>query len=488
MTCASFILLLPIVVPTFVEVPTYEYNYNVNSAFSLQSQSGKDYYRLISSTNTSIEECAESASLYKNESNPTERCLSATFFKSPVNVSYSNQCWCYVLPKWIPLISTEADSVQLLWPCASGSDCSYNGECNVQGSCTCYNGWKGGRCQELDLQEVDIKNPGVRLVDSNGQNVSTWGAPILFDSVRGMYHSWASEMLYSCGINSWVTNSHIVHATSPTPFGPWTRLEEVVPAFAHEPDVVIGPHGELVMVYSFFQMPSNSSSNFCTQCANGMTLFEEVKNGCGPNRTHIFHQMMMISNGFDEPWGEPFEITKLTAPWDWNLALTILSNGTAVGLVRALFPWRADDYSDNSTWHSVGGSPEGPGLIDSNVEDPAVWVDKNGVFHAIFHSMDVSGQSTPYLGGHAYSEDGAFWIYTGTAYGNRANYSDGSWQVFLRRERPHLVFASDGTTPIALSNGVQYSSPGNISCVIGNTPSPCDPIFTLVTPIGGGQR
>lgn len=155
-----------------------------------------------------------------------------------------------------------------------------------------------------------------------------------------------------------------------------------------------------------------------------------------------------------------------------------------MGLVRALFPWRADDYSDNTTWHSVGGSPEGPGLPDSNVEDPSVWIDKNGVYHAIFHSMDIEGQSNPYLGGHAYSVDGASWVYTGTAYGNSQNYTDGSFQTFLRRERPHLLFSEDGTTPIALSNGVQYAVENNVTCTIGGAVSVCDPIFTLVTPIG----
>lgn len=289
--------------------PVYQYYPNVNSAFSINSGGGRPYYRLISTTNSSIEECAVSAALYVNESNPSERCLSASFFKAPANASYNQQCWCYVLPKWIPLISNEADSVQLLWPCVGNSDCSYNGECNDQ-SCDCSTGWKGSRCQELDLQEVNATNPGLRLVDENGQNISTWGAPMLMDKESGLWHAWASEMLYSCGINSWTTNSHIVHATSKTPFGPWTRLEEVVPSFAHEPDVVQGPRGDLVMVYSFFRMPSNSSP--CTQCANGMTLNEDVKNGCGPNRTHTFHQMMMISPGFNQPWGEPFEITKVS--------------------------------------------------------------------------------------------------------------------------------------------------------------------------------
>ena len=34
-------------------------------------------------------------------------------------------------------------------------------------------------------------------------------------------------------------------------------------------------------------------------------------------------------------------------------------------------------------------------------------------------------------------------------------YDDGSVEAVVRRERPQLVFASDGHTPLYLSNGVQ---------------------------------
>jgi len=72
---------------------------------------------------------------------------------------------------------------------------------------------------------------------------------------------------------------------------------------------------------------------------------------------------------------------------------------------------------------------------------------------------------------------------TGAAYGNNASYSDGTWQAFARRERPHFLFAADGVTPIALSNGVQYAAPPGVNCTIAGSPAPCDPIFTLVQPV-----
>jgi len=170
----------------------------------------------------------------------------------------------------------------------------------------------------------------------------------------------------------------------------------------------------------------------------------------------------------------------------WNTALTILPNRTAIAGLRALFPWRAEDYADNTTWHAMppGTDGQGPALPDSNIEDPALWFDfRRGAFHAIMHTMDAGGPGGAYCGGHAFSTNGWQWTYSGTAYSCAQNYSDGSWQEFARRERPHILFAPDGVTPIALSNGVQYAAPANVTCKIGGSPYLCDPIFTLVAPL-----
>lgn len=357
-------------------------------------------------------------------------------------------------------------------------DCSYNGACGASsGTCTCDAAWGGPRCAELQLLPVDPERPGLRLTDAAGRNVSTWGAPMLRDAATNTWHAWASEMEEGCGINSWTTNSHVVHATAAAPGGPWTRREEVFAAFAHEPDVVLGPKGELVMAFSYFEEP-NSTGFRCTQCADGVTLSQEYKNGCGGNRMHGFCQIVAVAPGFDQPFGSAFDVTALSVSWDWNTALLILPNGSAVAVLRALFPWLAEIYADNSTWHPVGaceGCAQGPAMPDSNVEDPYIYRDKRGVYHTIMHSMDAG---LPFCGGHAFSVDGWTWVYTGAAYGNNVSYADGSWQYFTRRERPHLLFADDGFTPIALSNGVQYAV--NATCDINGQPTLCDPIFTLV--------
>ena len=53
------------------------------------------------------------------------------------------------------------------------------------------------------------------------------------------------------------------------------------------------------------------------------------------------------------------------------------------------------------------------------------------------------------------------WNVTGVAYGNNVSFTDGTTELFTRRERPHLIWDAPTTgvgvrTPVALSNGVQY--------------------------------
>ena len=61
----------------------------------------------------------------------------------------------------------------------------------------------------------------------------------------------ASELLHHCGIDSWTSNNRIVHATSRGGVT-FSRRAVVVPAFAHEPNVIRAPSGEWVMYYTSF--------------------------------------------------------------------------------------------------------------------------------------------------------------------------------------------------------------------------------------------
>ena len=451
--------------PTVVAYPMTNLAYPVGEG----SGGGASPYVAPLGRAPSLAACTALAAAWRNASAPVpaqSRCASATWLRAPANASQAGACLCRADARWLPYPSAGADSARLLWPCAGAADCSHNGACAADGSCVCRPAWTGARCGELALQPVDAAAPGLRLRNASGHNVSTWGAAMLRDGATGVWHAWASQLAGGCGLNSWTSNSRIVHATAASPGGPWSLRAVVARVFAHEPDVVRGPAGEWVLAYSTWPLPRGAPR--CTDCAGGETLNHSAHTGCGANASHAFRTVLAVAPAPGGPWAPPVELRPLDAPWDWDLALTILPNRSAVAVLRALFTWHAADYANASSWAPVGGAPEGPPLADANVEDPYIWREGDGVFHAIVHAMDADAR---FCGGHAWSEDGRSWTYTGFAWGNAANYTDGSWQVFSRRERPHLLFDGDGAgaAPIALSTGVQYGER--------------DAVFTLVQPL-----
>ena len=80
------------------------------------------------------------------------------------------------------------------------------------------------------------------------------------------------------------------------------------------------------------------------------------------------------------------------------------------------------------------------------------------------------------VGCHAFSVDGAFWVYTGTAYTSLVHFTDGDSVLLNRRERPHVVFAGGTTTPVALSNAAQTGGGDG------------DRTFTLVQAVRAGKQ
>jgi hypothetical protein len=350
---------------------------------------------------------------------------------------------------------------------------------------------------------VDRAKLGFREVNqSTGANVSTWGAPVLWDEVSQQWHGWAAEMVNDCGINPWEANSQIVHIVGDQPTGPFRREEVFAPPFAHEPSVARGPKGFWVVLYSAFNAISSrvsvdqkgyNAASFaqavCTNCSQGRSLSPVGSTGCPLQRgkpeylKHTFVQMMAIGKGPYGPWRHQ-EIHPLTTAWDWNTALTINADGSAVALIRGGMVWHAENYADNRTWHPVGvpDNTQSPQWSYS-VEDPFIWRDGNGIFHALAHAFD------PFYGIHAFVHpehvpknfsDGVTamnWTVSGAAYGNTVEFIDGTSFAFVRRERPHLVWGpgQEGVMPVALTNGVQYGAYAN---AVGD-----DGVFSLSQPI-----
>lgn len=127
--------------------------------------------------------------------------------------------------------------------CITSADCAFNGECikdpvvvssqhngsgssnmhketkidpEAPGRCECFAGWKGQTCEILDLLPVDPERVGLVLPNHDS---STWGGSVVYHD--GLYHMFASEILYNCGLYSWTTNSQVCSL----PYGLFFRID-----------------------------------------------------------------------------------------------------------------------------------------------------------------------------------------------------------------------------------------------------------------------
>lgn len=189
------------------------------------------------------------------------------------------------------------------------------------------------------------------------------------------------------------------------------------------------------------------------------------------------------------PWSKPellFAAEREETNMDTNLAVVILQNGSVVGIGRTgggptgiiahlvtAGHWK-DPSSYTGRWRTML-FPNTTILPSSGVEDPFVYVDRAGIFHAVFHNQEEDDDEK-LCGGHAYSQDGLQWTFTGAAWGNTVEFGDGTSYSFSRRERPHLVFDASATI-VGLTTGVQFGKTSPVS-IDGE-----DSCYTLYQPV-----
>ena len=410
--------------------------------------------------------------------------------------------------------------------CSSDMSCSLNGVCaHPTGQCVCDTAWTGDRCQTLRVLPAD-RASGLRLrgntdrsddatagsssssavpaapssssSSSTGgagvppRNISTWGGAVQYSEEDGLWHMWASQMRGFCGIQSWSTNSQVVHATASSPRGAYALAPTaggtganssiVWPRFAHEADVTRGPGGEWVMYFVMNPAPEaeEDCSNLTTTRATTASHKAAAAGGLvgSGNLRYRGDQptYMSVAQSAVGPWSSPQVVIPVNnfSNADSNLAAVIRTNGSVVGLWRVrTFPAAAPGGSSRihlltaSDWrdpasYTVAREELFPGVGYRGTEDPHVYRDARGGFHAIFHHMDDADcpnvDDLPACGAHAFSADGRAWTYGGVAFGRSVTFTDtGAAFDFVRRERPHMIFGKDGTTPVAVTNGVAFA-------------------------------
>ena len=419
----------------------------------------------------------------------TTGCNSYTYYKTPSDTSHYQQCWAYMNNHmWFPYAYSNSDCGRIIQACQSDVNCSYNGVCNSKtGNCSCDAGWYGYTCNNLNLLPA-IPNTGYNYTNSSF-NTSPWGGSIQYDSKNKVYSMMVAEMEYNCGINSWTTNSQIVFAqTSDNNYiSKYSRINRMLVPFAHSPDIIYASNtNEYVLIY--VHNKTNNDVPPCRLCNSGWT-----PSGCKSQNVSEVTAIRYISGdnlsvAWDiNQWSNPIELYNI-GEGDSNFAAQINDDGGLVGMMRtgatSLYLVTAKDWKDNSSYvlHNNGGdgNQDSPGLFpyltENGMEDPYVWKDCNGRWHALFHNrMPADPYDSQLLcGSHAYSDtNGTKWILGGTAFSNTVvfNVTDENGEkydnvTFSRRERPHLVF--DGCKPAAITSGVEFYK---------------DKTFTLIQPI-----
>ena len=397
--------------------------------------------------------------------------------------------------------------------CTEEWHCSLNGVCDVSsGRCACDSGWKGSQCATLDLLPAAPlrERAGYQQVDG-GFNTSSWGGAVVRDD-EGSYHMYNAEFVHHTPVGMWKDASRVTHAKAVLSgevgaIGEYKRAAgaagvvsrgmcpeqpETQGVWAHAPDARRAPTGEYVVWYE------QHDCNWTV--ADWTPPFNQSKNSKGGQnwgrsfRDNFAPTMMVYSDSPDGPWSEPVNVlgsydfmnNSLMDPRgqdpDKVLSATILKNGSAVGLFRSLFnlldpdptsrggfmvqvehivrarnwknasDWTADVVTRNPAWGAGGADNPGglmfPYLTHRGLQDPFIWADAKGRFHQLAQFLD----STTSV--HSFSDDpnAETWHFGGVCFSNTVE----GVGTMARRERPHLIFGLDGTTPIALTNGVTH--------------------------------
>ncbi|KAJ9458709.1 hypothetical protein DIPPA_16875 [Diplonema papillatum] len=398
-------------------------------------------------------------------------CWSYTWYQPGDAQGLGNGCWCATTKyfDWSPHRAGTATSGRVWRGCGSDYDCALNGACNPSTrTCACYPGWIGAACSRLN--ETAAGNAAGYQKTESGANVSSWGGPVWHDAGNGTYHMFVSEMINHCGLDTWASNSRIMHAVSDTLEGPYEAREELFPPFSHEPDVKRAPDGTYAMFFTQ-RVPSNFTA--CASCTNGST-----PQSCAlfPAHPDTDPTKLSTSPGLNGPWSAPVTVMENTFS-DANLS-PLISNGSALlGLWRTflqpnaskgysrIHTVTASDYKNPATYRYSTSYADSPDLFNLGgpTEDPFLYTDRNGKYHALFHNM----YGCMPCGGHAYSDDGEHWTYTGgDAYGDvlKQTVAGVTYDNKVnRRERPHLVFDPETNDPILLTTGV---IPGWYACLV----------------------
>ena len=392
----------------------------------------------------------------------------------------------------LDMLASVATLLLAVSGCVTDEDCSLNGLC-TSSTCVCDSGWRGDDCGLVHLAPV-VLGSGYNLTGDE-RPTSSWGANIFPDEDLAQnpntWHMYASEFTEHCDIRHWSPNSRIVHTVSTSgPLGPYSFANEVVPAFAHNPKVLKAPDGTWLMYTIGVKVPKQSLFNCSKHLYKGTPgrhLSEgtpvvrknkrrqkkNIKKRKGPGRTPGNRESnitLYTAPSLTGPWtsqgvvlgendqGTWDEDTSNPSPW-------ILPSGEVLLMYRGCVVGGGGCHNE---YIGVASAPSWRGpytrllktpiLPGTPAEDPSFWVDKRGHFHFLMHYIPDKVK----VARHAFARNytGPWSLHkTSIPYTTLVALDGGGSIEFHKRERPHFVFAADGTTPTHMITGVVTPGP-----------------------------
>lgn len=363
--------------------------------------------------------------------------------------------------------------------CTNGSqtDCSLNGEC-VNGACHCDPGWRGEKCNFLNLQPPDKTGKFGYRNDS----MPTWSGNVIYEA--GRYHFFVTAKADNTPPNNasdhYMCNTKIVRLSSEFIDGPFVYEEDVLPLYHHEVHAIRSPDNMVLLYVIVFR---------------GGVYPGPISGGCKPpphgRPYNSSHEVIALawSESVKGPWKERVIFNDWPGPSDrqsWHCqtncpSVTFTPNGTVVMALRALQCQSSKSYDTRTSIAIVTAPhwsanytllspepifyPRTPmtwpiSLVDpSNQtmanEDPFIWRNSRG-YHILTHSQVLPHKET--RGAYGFSEDGLSWtILPDRMWDTNMTWSDGSISYFQRRQAPSMIFSADGT-PMYLITPVDETS------------------------------
>jgi hypothetical protein len=304
---------------------------------------------------------------------------------------------------------------------------------------------------------------------------ASWGGRPLY--AEGKWHLFATQIAKRCPLILFMNNSEVMRAEADSPAGPFTFKQVILPPFHHNP-TAIGPTPD--GYYLIFSIGTNNPDEWLLQCESSLPACA-TKDKCRSHGTPDTNGQISISwsKTMQGPWQTRVALAPFQKPAGaWNCKN---NNPSAIieedGSVLLMYHGSSCDKSlkgerlglaEAKHWNDTfvkraGGPIIAPENGTGSHEDPFMWRDRRGNFHALTHDQSDGNRcgsrsmgST--CGAHLYSRDSFEWhISKNPVYTNSVVLANGTTKLLKTRQRPQLVFSNDSDKrPLILYNGASF--------------------------------